>query len=204
MKKVFLMAVAAILATTSVNAQNGYNDTKHEVAVSLGLYSNSQWLDVFEDVTVILTSGAHASLDNDRFIGPLSAEYFYHAKPWLGVGGILTYGNNKQDLMLSEKKIGQISHSYLTLMPAVKFDWLRKPKFGMYSKLAVGATLRTESIDDNDDNDDRVKSEAESMVHVNWQVSLIGIEAGSPTVRGFAELGTGEQGIILAGVRYKF
>ena len=37
-----------------------------------------------------------------------------------------------------------------------------------------------------------------------FQASLLGIEAGSPTIRAFTELGTGEQGIILAGVRYKF
>ena len=40
--------------------------------------------------------------------------------------------------------------------------------------------------------------------HVNWQASLLGFEAGSPTIRAFAELGTGEQGIVLAGLRYKF
>ena len=73
--------------------------------------------------------------------------------------------------------------------------------------MAVAAILATTSVNAQNgynDNDGQVKSEAESLVHVNWQVSLIGIEAGSPTVRGFAELGTGEQGIILAGVRYKF
>ena len=38
----------------------------------------------------------------------------------------------------------------------------------------------------------------------NWQLSLIGVEAGSPYMRAFAELGFGEQGIVCAGLRYKF
>ena len=38
----------------------------------------------------------------------------------------------------------------------------------------------------------------------NFQVSLIGVEAGNNHVRGFAEFGVGEQGIALAGIRYKF
>ena len=87
-------------------------------------------------------------------------------------------------------------------MPAVKFDWVRKKYFGVYSKLAIGATLRHEKIDydDNSSYDDHNDSE----LHVNWQLSFLGIEAGSPTLRGFLELGTGEQGIFVAGLRYKF
>lgn len=75
-----------------------------------------------------------------------------------------------------------MKNSYFTLMPAAKFDWLRKSHFGMYSKLAIGATLRSEKYDD----------ESNSELHVNWQLSLVGIEAGGPTFRGFVELGTGE------------
>ena len=200
MKKLFLLAAVAIMTATSANAQSNGYDSKHEVALSLGLYSNSQWLDVLENVTLIVASGAKASFDNDRFMGPISAEYFYRLKPWIGVGGLFVYGNNKQDLKLDGVKDGEVKHAYYTLMPAVKFDWLRKQHFGMYSKLAVGMTLRKESIDSEDD----VRSEDETMTHVNWQLSFLGIEAGGPTIRGFLELGTGEQGIILAGIRYKF
>ena len=85
-------------------------------------------------------------------------------------------------------------------MPAVKFDWLRKKYFGMYSKLAAGATLRQEKYDSNNGSNDY----DDSAVHVNWQLPFVGIEAGSPAIRAFAELGIGEQGILQAGVRYKF
>ena len=37
-----------------------------------------------------------------------------------------------------------------------------------------------------------------------WQASLLGAEVGSQNLRGFFELGVGEQGIILAGIKYKF
>ena len=86
-------------------------------------------------------------------------------------------------------------------MPAVKFDWLRMKNFGMYSKLAVGATLRNEKFNSDSSSS---KDTSDSEVHVNWQASFLGIEAGSPTLRGFLELGTGEQGIALVGLRYKF
>ena len=198
MRKTLLLVAVAMMTAMSANAQNNGYETKHEVAVSIGLYSNSQIIDVFEEIGGAMFG---AKLENERFIGPLSAEYFYHAKPWLGVGGILVYGHNKQDAMSGSDKIGESKNSYLTLMPAVKFDWLRKKHFGMYSKVAIGATLRSEKYDSDVNTKN---SYDDSEVHVNWQVSFIGIEAGSPAIRAFAELGTGEQGIFLVGVRCKF
>ena len=198
MKKLLVLAAAALMAATNVNAQNGYDDTKHEVAISLGALSNSQWIDVFEDLTTAIFVG---KLDDRDFDGPFSAEYFYHVKNWLGVGGIFVYGHSTQDILEHNTKIGDAKDNYLTLMPAVKFDWLRKKNFGMYSKLGIGATYRSEKIEYNENNG---KDYDESAFHVNWQVSLLGIEAGSPTLRGFVELGTGEQGMALIGVRYKF
>lgn len=193
-----MMVVASMMATMNVNAQEGYDDTKHEVALSYGLYSNSQWIDVFDEVVTVIFG---VEYENEKFVGPISAEYFYHLKNWLGVGGIFVYGRNTQDMMDDGVKEGKMTHNYFTLMPAVKFDWLRKKHFGLYSKVAIGATLRTEKVEFFDPTKE---DSDETAVHVNWQATLIGIEAGSTTVRGFAELGTGEQGLFNVGVRYKF
>ena len=198
MKKILVLAAVAMMTAMSVNAQNGYDDTKHEVAISLGVWSNSEIIDAFENVGGALVG---ARFENEKFTGPISAEYFYHVKNWLGVGGILAYGQCEQDVYFVGKKDGVSKNTYLTLMPAVKLDWLRKKHFGMYSKLAFGATLRNEKYDSDSDSS---KDDSDSEVHVNWQASLLGMEFGGPTIRGFLELGTGEQGIALVGLRYKF
>ena len=198
MKKILVLAAVAMMTAMSVNAQNGYDDTKHEVAISYGLWSNSEIIDAFENVGGALVG---ARFENEKFTGPISAEYFYHVKNWLGVGGILAYGQCEQDVYFVGKKDGVSKNTYLTLMPAVKLDWLRKKHFGMYSKLAFGATLRNEKYDSDSDSS---KDDSDSEVHVNWQASLLGMEFGGPTIRGFLELGTGEQGIALVGLRYKF
>lgn len=198
-KRILWMAVAAMMAVMSVNAQS--DEPKQEIAIGLGGYSNSNIIDAFEDLGGALVG---VKFSDGSFFGPISVEYFNHLKPWLGVGGIFAYGSSKQDFFLFSKndpRDGEMKNSYFTLMPAVKFDWLRGKHFGMYSKLAVGATLRNEKmIYDNPGKDDYNDTE----VHVNWQVSLLGLEAGSPQWRGFLELGTGEQGIALIGLRYKF
>ena len=104
MKKVLLMAVAAMMAATSACAQNGYNDTRHEVAVSLGAGSNSDIINTFEAVGAAMFG---ITLENESFIGPISAEYFYHVKPWLGVGGIFVYGQMTQDAYFTGKSNGK-------------------------------------------------------------------------------------------------
>ena len=71
----------------------------------------------------------------------------------------------------------------------------------MYSKLAIGATLRTEKMDYIAPDKENINN---SDVHLNWHVSLLGLEVGGETVRGFLEVGSGEQGMALVGMRYKF
>ena len=190
MKKIVMMVVAAIMATMNVQAQSDFS--RHEVAVSYGELSNSEWIDILEQITITMVTGA--KYGKEKFTGAFSAEYFYHPKEWLAIGGIFVYGRSRQEVYFLSDNIGDYTNRYYTLMPALKFDWLRTKYFGMYSKVAFGATLRTEHFDDKN----------ESKVHFNWQASGIGIEAGAPHVRAFAELGVGEQGIILGGIRCKF
>ena len=198
MKKILVMVAVAMMTAMNASAQNGYDETKHEVAITYGVGSNSDIIDAFENVGGALVG---ARFENEKYFGSISAEYFYHVKNWLGVGAILAYGQCEQDVYLLGDKDGVSKNTYLTVMPAVKFDWLRKKNFGMYSKLAVGATLRNEKYTSDASSG---KDTSDSEVHVNWQASFLGIEAGSSTLRGFLELGTGEQGIALVGIRYKF
>ena len=197
MRKTLLLVAVAMMTATGAQAQGYDYETKHEVAVSYGIDSNSQIIDAFEEIGGAMFG---AKLENEKFFGPISVEYFYHLQPWFGVGGIAVFGVNTQDAMSGSDKVGESKNSYYTLMPAMKFDYLRKKHFGMYSKIAVGATLRKEKYDSDNDSRDY----DDSAVHVNWQLSFVGIEAGSPAIRAFAELGFGEQGILQAGVRYKF
>ena len=209
MKKNILMAVAVLMMAININAQEGYEDTKHEVSISLGVESNSQWIDTYEDIGNDFF-GCYGQ--NEKYLGSISAEYFYHLNKWLSIGSIFVFGNHKQDLYgpiyypndnkiyTINKRIGKGSDCYYTLLPAVKFNFVRKNHFGMYSKAALGVTFRTESIEYDLDYDDY----NEKSLLLNWQLSFIGVEAGSPYLRGFAELGIGEQGIVCAGIRYKF
>ena len=71
--------------------------------------------------------------------------------------------------------------------------WFNREHLSLYSKVALGVILGIDSGDDDN----------KTSASLGWQASLVGAEFGS-AFRGFIEVGCGEQGIILAGLRYKF
>lgn len=194
MRTIFLMTALAVSAILCVPAQ-AQEETRHEVGISYGAVPNSIWLDAFGDV---ISSIFGEKYEQDAYVGPIGIEYFYHTSPLIGIGAVATFVNNKEDGIRDNQVISKISSSYYTLMPAVKFNWLRRDKWGMYSKLAIGATYR-----DYSKTHEQEKA-TDNEVLFNFHVSVLGVEAGGQHVRGFAELGIGEQGVILGGVRYKF
>ena len=201
MKKYFVMVVAAMMATMNVNAQN--EDLKHEIGVSYGAgvsliadgIGNGIGRGFWDSV-----SGSEWT--NDKQFGTLAVEYFYHTNnPKLAVGGIVTYSRYGEDVMRKDTRniVGERTRHYISVMPSVKYYWINKNHFGLYSKAAAGAMIFSEKSKDKELN----KEETDSKVYFMGQVSAIGVEFGGQ-VRGFIEAGCGEQGIVLAGVKYKF
>ena len=46
MKKFLVMVAVAMMTAVSVNAQSGYEDTKHEIGISYGAMSNTTWMSI--------------------------------------------------------------------------------------------------------------------------------------------------------------
>ena len=195
-----MMAAVALMTAMSVNAQSGYEDTKHEVGISYGVLSNTTWLSIGDAMGTTVTFGA-VRYDDGNFTGPIAVEYFYHLSPVIGLGAIGAYTRETKDIFIINDKYGEAKNTFFTVMPAAKFNWLRKKNFGMYSKVGAGLTFASKKEDYSKGS---VENQSENKVGFNFQVSALGIEAGSETFRGFVELGVGEQGVALAGVRVKF
>ena len=174
--KQFLLVVAALMATMNVSAQDEW---KNEISIAYGGGANT-------DIVMSLAKGMFTGKQLDYW-GPISAEYFYRPDERLGIGGIFAISGCKWD------DTGDAKSKYYTVMPAVKYNWLNKSGFSMYSKAAVGLTVDSQSGG----------RESKTEVLFNWQASLVGMDFGG-AFRGFVELGLGEQGIILGGLRYKF
>lgn len=202
MKIKFLLAALAICAFVSVPAQAQDEDTRHEVAVSYGGIPNSIWIDAYTDIIPAMFGEKH---ETKRRIGPIGLEYYYHTSSLIGVGAVAVFATSNQDCIYNDTKTSDITKSFFTVMPSIKFNWLRKAHWGLYSKVAAGATYARFNDEDCDDNGKKTGDSAVSSdLLFNFQASLIGVEAGGAHLRCFAELGVGEQGIALAGLRFKF
>ncbi len=222
MKKNIILAAALLVVCGNMNAQTSeYYNTKHEIGVTIGGGANSEILSGLADMSsvlaeVLITSSAtlghytgYVSYGDETYIPTISAEYYYHINKVIGVGGIVAFNGLSRDMYGNwsdnstgtvEKRImGKAKRTTISVLPAMKIDWLRRKHIGLYSKVALGVTFMYESqkADDGDDFTD-------TDPVFNFHASLIGFEGGSEHFRGFVELGMGEQGIGLAGLRYKF
>ena len=200
MKKLFVMVTVALMTALSVNAQN--ENLRHEISLSYGVGSLAQ---LGDGIGEGFASALFSDTENDDgfILGPISAEYFYHFNnPRLAIGGFLSYSKWDSDVQKrsgNHEKVGERKRNYWSVMPAFKCYWVNKNTFGLYSKAAAGVAFLSNTEKDYQTG----KSLDDNSTHFLFQLSFIGVEFGKQ-FRGFAEAGVGEQGFLLAGVRYKF
>ena len=190
MKKYFVTMCVALL---SMGAQA--QDCKNEFGVFYGLGSASNVL------SLITSSISAAAGDQSSFWGPIGAEYYYHITPVVGVGAVAAYAGCKAEDEKTHKD--DLTETFITVMPSVKFNWLRKKHFGMYSAASAGVLFCSISCNDNAKASDP-NAKDETLTTFIFQATAIGAEFGGEQFRGFVEAGIGEKGLLCAGLRYKF
>lgn len=194
MKKVLFIVVAAMMATISVNAQS--DEPQNEIGVFYGFGSASNIVSEFGSAFTYSTG------DQTGYWGPIGVEYYHRLSKVVAVGGVVEYAGCKWDKPY--KIDGSLNSSYISVMPSVKFNWLRKEHFGLYSSLSAGVMFSSLSASDNLKNDpDITEDPDENVTSFMFNLNPIGAEFGG-AFRGFAELGFGEKGLLCVGLRYKF
>lgn len=186
------MVVAAMVATVNVNAQD---ESKNELGVFYGFQSASNIL------SMITSSISAAAGDQSSFWGPVGLEYYYHTSPVVAVGAVAAYAGCKAEDEKTRQK--DLTETFITVMPSMKFNWLRKRNFGMYSALSAGLMFISVSCNDNAKAVD-TNAKDETLTSFIFQATALGLEFGGEQFRGFAEAGLGEKGLLCAGLRYKF
>ena len=106
MRKILFLATMLVasfgissVANAKINDKQVDYENRNEIAISYGVYSNSQVISFYEDIIAIMVTGSRGYFDHEKFIGPIGAEYFYHVNKGLGVGGIGIYATQGKDIM---------------------------------------------------------------------------------------------------------
>ena len=184
-----MMIAALMVASVSANAQN--DDLKNEIGVFYGFVSASSFTSIIGGAF----SSALSSSDQGSLWGPIGVEYYRHVTPVVAFGGVGTIAGCKWG-------DDNFKSTYITVMPSVKFNWLRRDHWGMYSALSAGVMFINDKVSSSYQGEKKVESD--NVTNFMIQATAIGLEAGGEAFRGFAELGFGEKGVLCAGLRYKF
>ena len=203
------LIAAFLLTCVSMQAQNV--SSRHEIGISYGYPTIA--FGMFVDSNRNCSYVEDGFYCNDRDFGPLSVEYYYRFTPLISAGGVFTLIDRRKDIVDREAKVGDYTDRYYAAMPAIKFNWARGEFITLYSKLVAGPCLHNET--------DKIYLQAQrfgstvspvydvtekhssSRLGLLGQFTPIGIEIGS-RLKVFGELGIGIQGVLNAGLRYRF
>lgn len=196
MKRIIAVLIGiTLLGTPSLQARQ-YNDgPKNDFSISYGYFTIPQFAVVLGGVFGAAFSLGYATPSEITSSGSVKIEYLHKTNYWLWLGAGLS-GEMDSLKMVSKDSDGNVlstmTNNIITgnLVGTAKANWLRRPKFAMYTKVSAGI-FSTFGDDDN-------------QISPSIQLSLLGLEGGGENFRGFIEFGAGMQGLVNGGLRFLF
>lgn len=191
-KKLMLVAVALTIAATSF----AQGSRRQEISLAYGVAPVTDWVDSYSNLLTGAVLGSDTELTG---WGAATLGYSFRVIGGLRVGAQVVYSSNTQQVVyLSStqkvKGVGpDISNSYWSVMPNVKWNWLNLKIISLYARVGAGLTFAKSEYGDRN----------ESATRWAYQVSPIGIEVGT-RIAAFAEAGIGTSGSLIVGARYRF
>ena len=116
-------------------------------------------------------------------------------KEWLYVGGAAVYTGGFRTIRQAphNKRVGSFNFSSYTIMPTLRFAWVRSGIVQLYSGLGLGIGV----------------AHYDKLGSLNWRAGIaydltfVGISVGRKFF-GYCDLGIGSRGIFSAGIGYRF
>lgn len=116
-------------------------------------------------------------------------------KEWLYVGGALVWSGGFSGIYdyRAYKRVGTYNYSSYSLLPIVRFAWLRRGIVQLYSGVGLGVAVA------HYNTLERMRIQA----NASFDFTFIGISVGR-NLFGFFDISAGSRGAITAGVGYRF
>ncbi len=202
MKKLLFLTLAALLVSAPYAGgyagpapRDGGNLPKNEVSVSYG------WGSAYYLTGVLFRNVLYSfRLDVDRLesMGTAAVDYRHYFNSRWAVGGTVCYEASTLPvarLILPgtgiEAVVDGTMYRNISIMPAVTLRWLQDSHVSIYSKLALGVMLL-------------IDPEGPTSAAPCTCLTPVGMDFGGRNVRGFLEMNVGTQGLLSAGVKFRF
>ena len=178
---------------TVMMTRRGVAIPQNEISLSYGGGTQGEVFYYTADIIRLMLTGwmDGSQISGINSSGAFSLEYQRFVHPYISVGAALSY-ENIHYFRQSENGQNFSNHAnILYAVPMAKFQWFHKRNVGMYSKVGLGVMML------NDQG---------SSSQWSWatQITYAGIDFGSTLFRGFVEMGAGCQGMLAAGVKFRF
>lgn len=196
-----------------VSCKNIEDVHKNEYSVSIGLRGPYFFISECELGETSESTNMHCS--NNMVV---SGSFEHQLNNWLYVGMSASFYQRKYEVWEADicpglfggtiiydeyQHLGNNKAYNLSFLPTMKFNWLRKKYFTMYSRLSAGCTYRHENMRMLEGVDSFLKDQTLGKTSFMYQISPLGLEVGSPHFRLFAELGWGATAV-QSGLRIRY
>lgn len=139
-------------------------------------------------------------MGEERVTGSITASYSFRFTKLLSLGASFSYaGQSRNHYNLSDDtKAASTRLDRFMLTPMVRLSWMNRSNVRLYSQAGLGLGYVLQ-------HDDRLPSSSlsRSTAFVSMQMTFIGLSVGRKFF-GFTELGCGTQGVLIAGIGYRF
>ena len=188
-KYLFLTYLLTFAASARGAETIGTDGNRNELRLGVGdmLFETLIWHNQIHKSYIGTPDGSIFTEDNHYSYTPhLSLEYSYHLLPWMSLGFIADFQNTawrRERYDNTDILTGYSNENFynLSLLPVVRFNYMRHPHAILYSALALGVDINGGSEKDGFGHYTACGFAAD--------IRLIGIRCGSGQWWGFAELG---------------
>lgn len=212
MKKLLLLTL--LLAMSASGFSQGQKQKlkfipEHEFRIGIGAWPLMYDLDYFDyhyDIAPFRSGNKSLTYDKgliysgpEYITGSISLGYTYNIKKWLSIGGTFSYTGVYRNYLdrVTTTKTGSENTYDFCLTPMLRFTYFNRKYVRFYSQIGLGIAVGRTTMKLNGGK------YSLSEFHVSGQASFLGISVGN-RLFGFGEIGVGTQGVIVAGIGYRF
>lgn len=197
MKRLSIKLFIATLCLFACSTRGAFAQDGNSFYIGYGVATANSIDDALADIVITGVTGGTYNVANSKYTGAVFAGYRGYIAERLELGGTFVYEHASKDILIESAKAGSISTKTYAILAELKYNYINKEKFRLYSGAAAGLAHSRISAEDNVDTE---KSKTNDFA---YQVDGIGVSYGDAFSISI-NAGYGYKGIISAVLAYGF